>query len=85
MTVKELIAVLGHMAPDALVVVSRDSEGNGFSPLYEAVPTVYRAGPGWAGGEIGLAELTPELEQQGYSDADVISDGQAAVCLWPTR
>lgn len=36
MTVKELIEKLQTLDQDLLVVMSKDAEGNGFSPIYSA-------------------------------------------------
>lgn len=60
---------------DAVVVLSRDSEGNGFRPLYKLETGTYEDG------EAGIAELTPALAKQGFTDADVL--GQKALILWP--
>lgn len=78
MTVAELIALLQEEDPEALVVCSRDAEGNGYSLLADvAAPYNYDTG------EIGFAELTPELEAQGYTEEDLL-DGVPAVVLYPT-
>lgn len=53
--VRDLIAALGKLNPDALVVLAKDAEGNGFSPLCSAsVDTAiteghYDAHSAWAG------------------------------------
>jgi hypothetical protein len=83
MTVKELIEVLEGENPDRLVVMSKDSEGNGFSPLADASTESYQASCTWAG-EIGIEKLTPELEKDGYTEEDVM-DGVPALVLWPTN
>ena len=80
-TVKGLIKLLAGHDQDRIVVLSGDGEGNDFSPLDEAAPAAYRAESSCRG-EIGLERLTPELEDQGYDDEDVI-DGVPALVLWP--
>lgn len=84
MTVQELIAALQTHDPDALVVCQADPEGNSYSPLegvevdgYEADSTYY--------GERFLLELTPELEQRGYSEDDVSATAVKAVFLVPVN
>ena len=77
MTVKQLIELLQKENPDRVVILSKDSEGNGFSEL-ENVNSNYN----YNDGEIGLGTLTPELEKQGYTEEDIL-DGQPAVVLWP--
>lgn len=84
MTVKELIAKLQKVDPNRLVVMSKDGEGNGFSPLCNLVESKYRSDSTWSG-EIGLEKLTPSLKKQGYSEEDVMEDGIKALVLWPTN
>jgi len=71
LTVKQLIEKLKKENQDALVVVSRDSEGNSFSPLHQAEPSTYKAERNWHG---YLTDGTP-------SEAD---GTVAAVVLWPS-
>jgi len=77
MTVKELIAQLRKEDQDRLVVMAMDSEGNGYSKLYEIFPCAY--------GEdcIGLEELTDEDIEAGYGSEDVLEDGEPALPLRP--
>lgn len=77
MKVKELINLLQQEDPERLVVLSIDEEGNGFSPLHQIEPSMYHDG------EIGLEKLTTELLLQGFSDEDVMTDGEKVVVLWP--
>jgi hypothetical protein len=77
MTIKQLIEELAAYEPDRLVVLSRDEEGNGYLPLAQIDSAKFHDG------EIGLEELTPELEKQGYSDEDVMKRGKRAVVLYP--
>ena len=49
MKVKELIEHLEKCDPEAMVVMSKDSEGNGFSPLYENSTGRYEAESTWSG------------------------------------
>lgn len=83
MTVAELIAALAELPADALVVQSKDSEGNSFSPVDSVSTGRYAADSTWSG-TFGLVALTPELEEEGYSDKDVPA-GPIAVCIWPTN
>jgi hypothetical protein len=84
MVVRELIEQLQKEDPERLVVMSKDSEGNSFSPLYQYTTDAYRAETTWRG-EIGLEELTEEAKKSGYTEEDVIEDGQKALVLWPTN
>jgi len=77
MKVKDLIAQLQEANPEAIVIVSRDAEGNDFSPLAE----VCYGNDNYDDGDVGLDHLTPELEKQGCTEDDLI-EGEEAVVLW---
>jgi hypothetical protein len=72
MTVTELIKVLSDLPGDALVVLSKDAEDNGFSPLSEATRERYESETAWYG----------EILHPKESDPD---DGVSAVVLWPVN
>ena len=84
MTVKELIEILKNEDSSRIVIMSRDSEGNSFSPLSEVGTAAYRPTSSWCG-ETGLEELTEENQEQGFAEEDVITDGVKAIVLWPTN
>lgn len=73
MTKNKLIKALQAMPGNPLIVLSRDAEGNGFSPLAAAEMTGYIPAPVY-GGEIWEPEYDNQAEPEG-----VVS----AVCLWP--
>lgn len=79
MKVSELIVKLQDLKPDLLVVLSRDEEGNGFSPLAD----IDGENSMYYDGEINLHHLTPGLESKGYTDEDVSDRGERVVVLWP--
>ena len=81
MKVKELIKLLKKEDQNREVVMSKDSEGNSYSPLSDWYTASYKADSTWSG-EVGLEELTPELEERGYSEEDVL-DGVPALVLRP--
>lgn len=83
--VKELIEELKQLPEDALIVMSKDSEGNRYSPLSGIDISLYVADSTWSG-DIYLTELTDELRAQGYSEEDLYDgddDAVTAVVLWP--
>ncbi|MEO1477764.1 MAG: hypothetical protein AAFV01_04225 [Bacteroidota bacterium] len=82
MTVKELRRELELFDDDDLVVLQRDPEGNGFSRLDSAYLGAY-AEYQYGRGEVGLVELTPEAQANGFDEEDVV-DGPRAVVLVPT-
>ena len=85
MIVQQLIDRLNKVEnKDRLVVMSKDSEGNGFSPLYDFGEEAYAAETTWYG-YVGLEKLTEEDRKKGFSEEDVIEDGVPALVLWPTN
>lgn len=80
MTVKELIDELKKLPMDAIVVMSKDEEGNGF---YECGGVTHDDNDCWDGESLGYKELAMELEEMGYTDSDICPDGKAAVIMWP--
>ncbi len=68
--------------PDAIVVMAKDGEGNGFSPLDDVVPGTYTAESTYSG-EAGILKLTKELREHGYTEEDV--KDERAIVLWPTN
>ncbi len=85
MKVKELIEKLKGIDGEKLVIMANDSEGNNFSPLsdIEAENKVYQANSTW-NGEVGFAELTPELRNDGFIEEELI-DGEPAIILFPIQ
>ena len=83
MTVKELIEKLKDEDPDRIVVLQKDAEGNGFSPLYSYWLGSYVAETTWYG-EMWLEELTEEDIEVGFTEEDV-KQGQKAVSLTPVN
>ena len=69
MTVAELITELQKLPGDALVVQSKDAEGNGFSPVDEVSVGRYEAESTWSG----------------FGDDHDYPDAPVAVCVWPTN
>jgi len=75
MRVRDLIVLLEEQDQDRIVVMAADDEGNDFRP-------VSSIGTGsWDKENFGIEELTEDLEEQGYTEDDII-DGQKAICLW---
>lgn len=86
MTVGELIEALQDVPPETLVVMSKDGEGNEFSPLAEiGTESTYEATSTWSG-ELHIKTLTPEDVAQGFTADDVGGpDSVPCVCLWPVN
>ena len=93
MTIKELIETLSAMDPDRIVVIQKDAEGNGYSPLEGADDNcLYTADTTWSG-EVGKQTLTDDDRKNGYTDDDRkngytdedLGSGVPAVVLFPVN
>jgi hypothetical protein len=84
MKVKELKELLTKYNDNDLVILAKDSEGNGFSHLDDIEDGKYKAETTWYG-EVGLRNLTNDLIEAGYSEEDVLEDGENAIILWPVN
>lgn len=82
MTVKELIEALQKVDQTRIVILQKDGEGNGYSPIAGIDDnTVYEAETTYSG-EVRIHHLTDALIEQGFSDEDV-GDGQPCLVLYP--
>ena len=62
MKVKELKKLLEEVDDNRIIILQKDGEGNGFSPLEGLDDEVaYRAECTWSG-DIGYQKMTPELK-----------------------
>jgi hypothetical protein len=75
MNVRELRELLAKYPDDTLVVMSKDGEGNGFSPLEGTTPALYRATSTYAG----------EVYEIGRPPTMIAEGAARAVVLWPTN
>lgn len=78
-TVIELIEQLLAFPRDAHVVMASDSEGNSYAPFSSLSPCNYNVEKR----DIGLHKLNEELEAAGFTEADVMYDGEFVICLFP--
>lgn len=79
MTVRELIEKLEELPQDLPVVMSSDSEGNGYSPLSLIHQVWYVAESTW-NGEVYTDEDLEELKADGMA-----GDAKKSVCFWPVN
>lgn len=84
MTVKELIEALSKEDPNRIVVMSRDAEGNGCSPLADWWSGAYRADTSYSG-EVGLEKLDETSKLAWHSEEDVVVGGRPAIILCPVN
>jgi len=74
MTIKELKEILAEIPEEMLVVVARDSEGNGFSPCLGVSKGIYMSYSSWSG------QALPE------NDKRALKNGAVRACFfWPTE
>ncbi len=81
MRVGNLRALLATLPDDMLIVLSKDGEGNGFSPLSDTsdpAATVYEADSTWSG-EIA------HTDDADYDDEPYDGAGVPALVLWPVN
>ncbi len=83
MKVKDLIEILEKVDQNRIVILSKDSEGNTFSPLDFIQSNANYAEEDSCFGEVGFEELTEELKEF-YTEEDVI-EGKPALILWPVQ
>jgi len=81
-TVKQLIEGLKEFPQDAIVVLSKDGEGNSFSPIPDDgfySTGKYSPDSTWSG------EFTSDESIKEDEDAYVAENAQDCVVLWPTN
>lgn len=76
-TVRELVELLLTLDQDAVVILSADSEGNGYSPLAQVEPCEYIPDSTW-NGDVVSPEDDPE-------DIYHYDQRVSAVGFWPTN
>jgi hypothetical protein len=77
MTIKDLRMALGGLPDSMQIVVSKDAEGNSFSPLEDIAIGIYTADSTWSGDFTSWADDAGEEE---------IPEGECnTVCFWPVN
>lgn len=84
MTVKKLIELLQKEDPSRTVIMSKDAEGNSYSPLADFWAGKYKPDSTWSG-EVGMETLTKADIKAGYSELDVLRSGKPAIILQPVN
>lgn len=82
MTVGQLKKLLAAIPDDHLVILQKDAEGNGYSPLadVEGRNNVYVPDSTWSG-EVYYKKLTGALRSLGYTEEDVYPDDDGIDCV----
>lgn len=81
MKIRELIDLLNRYDPETEVVVSRDSEGNSFSPVDGYSDGIYVADNTWSGEMYEEEEFDQYVKEGEFSKTDAVK----AVCLFPVN
>lgn len=85
MTVKELKQQLKDLPDDALVVLQKDSEGNGFSPLSGVgLPELYCPNNDWSG-EVNRLEFDIKYYENIEDYESFKSEAVQCIVLWPSN
>ena len=84
-TVGELRDLLNGLDPDLIIVMSKDGEGNGFSPLAEAYEAWYEADSTWSGNVIDADYLGVEEDAEDDEIQERLDAADKCVVLWPVN
>lgn len=90
-TVGELKAVLADLPDEMKIVMSRDAEGNGHSPIASAEEGMYLAENAWSGEVYVTSEwldekINAESDRGGWSEEDRAPEGaERVLVLWPVN
>lgn len=85
MIVKELIELLKDMPQEALVVMSKDSEGNRYSPFADMGTAIYVPETTWFG-EVYSLDWTAEDADMSVEEWEKLKEKNGtAVVFWPTN
>lgn len=83
--VSGLMDFLATQPPDRLVVMAKDAEGNGYSPLEDVREGMYLAESAWSGDMYvtpeQLAENIRDRFEQGWTDEDAAPDAAVRVVV----
>lgn len=85
MLVKELIEYLKEMPQDALVVMSKDAEGNCYSPFSDMANAVYVPTTTWYGDVYSLDWTAKDVGMEDDEWEKFKKEHQACIVLWPTN
>ena len=81
LSVADLIKKLKKVDQNRVVILQKDSEGNGYSPLHDFWTGAYDETADWDNC-VGLEKLTDEDRKDGYEESDIV-DGVPAIILTP--
>lgn len=85
MTVGQLREVLAAQPDDRLVVLQKDAEGNGYSPLEQAEEAMYEAESTWSGEVYYTPEQLGEGDRRAAGFADAPDEAVRVVLLGPVN
>jgi hypothetical protein len=79
-TVGALKKLVKGLSDDTLVVIAVDPEGNSFRPVVDHTLGLSYDEDSM---DVGLAEVSEADKRLGYTDEDIVVDGEACILLWP--
>lgn len=87
MTVARLRDALAPLPDDMPVILQKDAEGNGYSPLAEANQAMYLPESTWAGDVYPTPEDMPRLIEidPGYAESEPPDEAVRALLLGPVN
>lgn len=82
MTVGQLKKLLAALPDNLVVIMQKDAEGNGYSPLsdVDGINNVYVPDSTWSG-EVYYKKLTPQLRKAGFTIEDTYPDDDGINCV----
>lgn len=83
-SLRDALAKLDHLPGDTLIVLAKDGEGNGFSPLADLDEAMYDADSTYSGDRY-LSDADREATGQPDEYSEAPESAVAAVFLWPTN
>lgn len=84
MKAKDLKKLLENVPDDFIIILQKDGEGNGYSPLSDvgSENLGYVPNSTWSG-EVRPLKLTKEYKKAGYTKEDVCEDGEPCIVMYP--
>ena len=83
MNIGELKELIKDMDNNIEIIISKDVEGNNYSPLSDYSEGIYLSSPTWYGKFYHVDELNDPDEYNLEEVENIKSEGSECICLWP--
>jgi hypothetical protein len=80
-TVGELIIELQKLDPNKVVILQKDSEGNGYSPMAEVDDNALYAPDTTYSGEVSIEKLDEKAIRQGFTEEEIFCGDDVLSCV----